>query len=136
PISEFISNNGVSDFDNSIEALKTLTPYFTSEFAIRPFIISDHQRTLKYLRSWTTDENFHVRRLVSEGSRPMLTWGQKLNLFIAKPELTIPLLNKLKYDDELYVRKSVANHLNDIAKFNPDLVVRTLKEWQQACPEK
>jgi 3-methyladenine DNA glycosylase AlkC len=131
PFSEYISQHGLNDFDESIKVLNELTKLFTSEFAIRPFIIKDHKKVLNYFKKCVKDENHHVRRWVSEGSRPLLPWGQKLNVFIENPELTIKLLDSLKYDEELYVRKSVANHLNDISKFNPKLVIETLKVWQK-----
>ena len=76
----------------------------------------------------------HIRRWVSEGSRPLLPWGLRLHVFKDNPELSVALLHQLKHDDELYVRKSVANHLNDVAKFDPKLVIATLKQWESKCP--
>ncbi len=134
PFSEYISQHGLDEFEKSIEVLYELTQLFTSEFAIRPFIEKDHKLVLKYFKKWLTDESSHVRRWISEGSRPLLPWGQKLNIITENPELTISLLESLKYDEELYVRKSVANHLNDISKFNPKLVIQTLSKWQKNTP--
>ena len=134
PVSEYIAQFGLDNFDDSILALYNLTPYFTSEFAIRPYIIRDTKRVLRYFKTWSKDKNFHIRRWVSEGSRPLLPWGQKLTPLIDNPALTLTLLENLKFDEELYVRKSVANHLNDISKFNPALVVATLKTWNKTSP--
>jgi len=133
PISEYISQFGTEHFEESFELMYQLTPQFTSEFAIRPFLLKDPQRVLKKLESWLTDENVHIRRWISEGSRPLLPWGAKIPSFVEKPA-TIHLLDALKYDDELYVRNSIANHLNDISKHHPELVVETLSRWVKAAP--
>lgn len=135
PLSEYISTFGVDHFDESFELMYMLTQDFTAEFAIRPFLMRDHNRCLKILSKWAKDENVHVRRLVSEGSRPILPWGGKIRIFLDRPELTLPLLEALKYDDELYVRKSVANHLNDISKHHPKLVVDLLRHWKSQAPK-
>ncbi|NUN04672.1 MAG: DNA alkylation repair protein [Bdellovibrio sp.] len=132
---EFIQKYGLEDFDKSLAALHELTQLFTAEFAIRPFLIHHEAKTLKVLHQWSQDKNVHVRRLVSEGSRPRLPWGEQLKSFIQDPTPTIALLEKLKFDDELYVRKSVANHLNDISKDHPQLAVQTAKKWLNGAPK-
>jgi 3-methyladenine DNA glycosylase AlkC len=134
PISEYISQYGLDHFKLSFAAMIDLTKVFTSEFAIRPFLLKDHEQCLKLLLPLASDKNAHVRRWISEGSRPILPWGGKIPAFIKEPALTLPLLEKLKYDGELYVRKSVANHLNDISKNHPDLVVKLLKKWNKETP--
>lgn len=134
PISEYISQFGLEDFDASMKAMYVLTQRFTSEFAVRPFILKNHIRVIKYFTKWASDKNVHIRRWVSEGSRPILPWGGKIPLFIMDPTQTLLLLDKLKFDEELYVRKSVANHLNDISKNHPSVVVDVLKMWQKSCP--
>lgn len=131
--SEFIGQHGLDHFDESLKAMYVLTQHFTAEFAVRPFFQKDHHTVLGYFEKWSTDPNVHIRRWVSEGSRPLLPWGLRLNVFKDQPELSVALLHKLKHDEELYVRKSVANHLNDISKFNPKLVIKTLKLWEQNC---
>lgn len=131
PLTEYVSRFGLEDFDQSMEVLKEMTKVFTAEFAIRAFFLHDEKRTLKYFKSWVNDKNEHVRRLVSEGSRPLLPWGQKLPGFVADPLLTWDLLEILKDDEAEYVRKSVANHINDHSKNHPDLVVKKLLEWKQ-----
>ncbi len=133
---EYVHRYGMKDFDESMKALHEFTQRFTAEFAIRPFLIQEETKTLKVLHMWTQDPNPHVRRLVSEGSRPRLPWGEQLKSFIKNPAPTIELLEKLKYDDELYVRKSVANHLNDISKDHPKLAVKNSAEVakRSTCP--
>lgn len=134
PFSEYISQFGLNHFDKSLKAMYILTQKFTAEWAIRPYFIQDHKKVLSYFNQWVQDENVHIRRWISEGSRPLLPWGQKLKLFIDDPTHTIPLLENLKFDEELYVRKSVANHLNDISKHHPEVVVKTLTSWQKNAP--
>lgn len=136
PLTTFIEKFGLDHPDQSLLALYELTQRFTAEFAIRPFILQNPKRTLKVLQKWADDPNHHVRRLVSEGSRPRLPWGLRLKFLIEDPAPTLPLLERLKYDEELYVRKSVANHLNDISKDHPDLVVKIAKQWLQKAPAK
>lgn len=128
---KYISNNGLLHFEESMEALKFLTQYFTAEWDVRTFIETYPEKTLSLFNIWSKDNNVHVRRLVSEGSRPFVPWGKKLKIIEENPTLTIPLLSNLYNDNEEYVRKSVANHLNDIAKLNPDLVVNTLEQWSK-----
>lgn len=135
PFSEFISQFGLEHFDESMKAMYVLTQKFTAEFAIRPFILRNHRKVLKQFEKWATDKNVHVRRWVSEGSRPLLPWGQKIPLFIMDPTHTLLLLDKLKFDDEMYVRKSVANHLNDISKNHPQVVIDILRLWQKGASE-
>lgn len=135
PFSEFISQFGLDHFDDSMKAMYKLTQRFTAEWAIRPFILKDHKRVLKYFTKWSTDKNVHIRRWVSEGSRPLLPWGQKIPLFVMDPTHTLLLLDKLKFDEELYVRKSVANHLNDISKNHPQVVIEILRMWHKDVPE-
>ena len=126
---EYVGRNGLDHFDLSLDLLKEMTSRFTSESAIRHFFLHDHKRTLKTVKSWTKDPNRHVRRLVSEGSRPLLPWSPKIGTFVEDPSLIMPLLEALRHDDEEYVRRSVANNLNDIAKNQPDLVAETAARW-------
>lgn len=126
---EFVSSYGLSNWDTSIKALKYFTPFSTSEFAIRPFIIKDSKKVMEQMLKWSTDKNEHVRRLSSEGCRPRLPWGLRLKEFITDPKPILLILENLKADPSLYVRKSVANNLNDISKDHPDLVLKISKEW-------
>jgi 3-methyladenine DNA glycosylase AlkC len=116
-------------WDISISALARYTEFASSEFAVRPFIIKHQTRMMKQMYAWSKSENEHVRRLSSEGCRPALPWAMALNEFKKDPTPIIPILEQLKADDALYVRKSVANNLNDISKTHPDLVIKMAKDW-------
>lgn len=131
PFAEFIQSQGLAHPKISLNALKLLTTYFTSEWAIRPFIKQHPDETMRFLVQCASDNNVHVRRFASEGTRPRLPWGEQLQAFIQNPIATRPILEALKFDDELYVRKSVANHLNDISKDHPEYVTQLLNEWKQ-----
>ena len=120
---------GLTYFELSISALKKLTKYSSSEFAIRPFIIQDQEKVMRQLLSWVTDENEHVRRLCSEGCRPRLPWAMALPALKSDPSLILPILDRLKADKSLYVRKSVANNINDITKDHPDIVLELVEKW-------
>ena len=135
PLTEYVSRYGLDEFDLSMKVLKEMTKVFTAEFAVRAFFIHDEARTLKFFKTWVSDKNEHVRRLVSEGSRPLLPWGQKLNSFVKDPLVTWELLESLLNDPSEYVRKSVANHVNDHSKNHPDLVVKKLLEWKKSHPD-
>lgn len=128
---DFVSLYGLPHFRESLEALKYFTQFGSSEFAIRTFLKHDLEKTLGIMKQWSTDENPHVRRLSSEGSRPRLPWSFKLEDIIKNPTLTSPILENLKCDNELYVRKSVANHINDISKDSPDYVLKLVKTWDK-----
>lgn len=117
------------DWDFSVGALERYTPYSSSEFAVRPFIVNDEKRMMDQMYIWSRHENEHVRRLASEGCRPQLPWGQALVRYKKDPSPILPILEQLKNDSSLYVRKSVANNLNDISKTHPDLVTKLAREW-------
>ncbi len=130
---DFVAMYGLEPehYDISMQALYEMTKRFTAEGAIRTFIKTYPDQTLRQLEIWSHDENCHVRRLVSEGTRPRLPMTGRLPQFIADPRPVLKLLDNLKVDPVLLVRRSVANNLNDIAKDNPDVVVETLQEWQK-----
>lgn len=113
----------------SINALERYTIYSSSEFAVRPFIIKYEERMMERMFVWSKHDNEHIRRLASEGCRPQLPWGQALTKYKKDPAPILPILEQLKTDSSLYVRKSVANNLNDISKTHPDLVTRLAKDW-------
>ncbi len=135
PLVDFVGVYGLSEFDASMKALHALTPLFSAEFAIRPFIAKHPQKALVYFRRWTKDPNEHVRRLVSEGTRPRLPWGSRLPVFDDNPSPILALLNTLKDDPSAYVRRSVANHLNDISKDQPDVIVDLCERWIRGAQE-
>ena len=116
-------------WDLSIGALERYTQYSSSEFAVRPFIIHHEERMMAQMYAWSKHENEHVRRLASEGCRPALPWAQALPKYKKDPTPILPILEQLKADPSLYVRKSVANNLNDISKTHPDLVAQLAKKW-------
>lgn len=126
---DYVALYGHEDFDASMEALAFFTTFGSSEFAVRHFLRRDVERSLKAMQRWARDENEHVRRLASEGSRPRLPWSFKLDAVIADPSLTAGIIETLKADPSRYVRKSVANHLNDIAKDNPDWLLERIEGW-------
>ncbi|MGE3758021.1 MAG: DNA alkylation repair protein, partial [Pseudobdellovibrionaceae bacterium] len=132
PFTQFVADEGLAHFELSMQTLKEMTQVFTGEWAIRAFLIHNEQKTLKQMAEWAQDANEHVRRLASEGSRPLLPWGQKLYAIVEDPEKTWPILEKLKNDSSLYVRKSVANHLNDHSKNHGDWVIEKLNSWKSS----
>jgi len=126
---DFVGQYGRDYFELSMQALKSFTKLGSAEFAVREFLRSDLTSTLRVMKQWSLAEDEHVRRLASEGSRPRLPWSFKLQAIIDAPELTYPILANLAQDPSLYVRKSVANHLNDVSKDHPEWLLDTLKKW-------
>lgn len=130
-ISEYVARHGLADFDASMDALADLTRFGSAEFAIRPFLMADSARALATMTRWKNSDDDHVRRLASEGARPRLPWAARVPALRADPTLAAPILEALKADPSLYVRKSVANHLNDIAKDRPEWLLARLAGWPQ-----
>lgn len=135
PCFTFIERHGLAHPAESLEALRRMTHRFSAEFAVRPFLRADLTATLARMRSWLDDPDPHVRRLVSEGTRPRLPWGGHLKALIADPTPALPLLEALRHDDSEYVRRSVANHLNDVSRDHPDRLVALLGGWADDRPE-
>lgn len=129
PHVSFVAQFGLDDFDASMAAQHLLTQRFTAEFSVRPFIERYERESLRLLRKWTRDPHPHVRRLVSEGTRPRLPWAGRLRRFQQDPTPVLDLLELLKDDPELYVRRSVANNLNDIGKDHPDVLLAVARRW-------
>ena len=137
PHTMFVALYGLDNFEVSMQAQHALTQRFTAEFSIRPFLERHPQATLRQLELWATDPSTHVRRLVSEGTRPRLPWAPRLRQFQTDPAPVLALLALLKDDPELYVRRSVANNLNDIGKDHPDVLAHTAQAWlKDATPER
>ncbi len=128
---EYVALQGQDRFDLSMEALAFFTRFGSSEFAVRHFLQKDLARTLTVMQRWSRDDNEHVRRLASEGCRPRLPWSFQLKQLIADPAPVAPILENLRSDPSLYVRKSVANHLNDITKDHPAWVLERIASWDQ-----
>ncbi len=129
-----VAAQGLGQADLALPALRDLTRYGSAEFAIRAFLIRDLPGTLAVMKTWASADDEHVRRLASEGSRPRLPWGERLQALVADPSPTLPLLETLRADPSLYVRKSVANHLNDIAKDHPEVVLDLVTAWDRTVP--
>lgn len=130
-------NAGDDPFEISMDAQHALTRRFTAEFSLRAFLQRWPERTLARLLEWTRDEDPHVRRLCSEGSRPRLPWAARLPALIADPRPALPILEALKDDPEPYVRRSVANHLGDVAKDHSRLVYELCTRWlRDASPDR
>jgi 3-methyladenine DNA glycosylase AlkC len=129
PFVFFVADHGTDHFEEAMAAQYELTQRFTAEFSIRAYLERYPGETLARLRIWAHDDNVHVRRLVSEGTRPRLPWAPQLRRFREDPMPVLELLELLKDDDEEYVRRSVANNLNDIAKDHPEVVVAIAQLW-------
>ncbi|MDF1644644.1 MAG: DNA alkylation repair protein [Pseudomonadales bacterium] len=126
---DFVETYGMEHWDESIAALEYFTRFSSSEFSVRPFIIQDSKRMMVQMLEWSLNESEHVRRLASEGCRPRLPWAMALPEFKKFPQPILPVLENLKQDSSLYVRRSVANNLNDIAKDNPQVTLDVVECW-------
>jgi len=129
PIFVEVYGQDETNWDISMNALANYTQYASSEFAVRAFIINNEERMMAQMYAWSKHENEHIRRLASEGCRPQLPWGQALASFKKDPLPILPILEQLKTDPSEWVRRSVANNLNDISKTHPDLVTKLAKDW-------
>lgn len=128
-LGDFVARFGADDFDFSLEALRFFTRFGSAEFAVRPFIAAEPERAFATLSEWTRDPDEAVRRLASEGARPRLPWGLRLRDLVRDPQPCAILLEALKDDPSASVRRSVANHLNDISKDHPEWVLDLLETW-------
>ncbi|WP_312182538.1 DNA alkylation repair protein [Arthrobacter sp.] len=135
PVTESVTTLALQEgagaaFDDALDLLAELTPRLTSEFAIRRLLEADPGRALERILPWTGHPDPHVRRLASEGTRPYLPWAIRVPALLARPEATLPILDALHNDPSEYVRRSAANHLNDLARHAPEQVVETAGRWQ------
>jgi len=130
PLGDWVVAVGLEHPDLALDVIEELTQRFSMEWTIRPFLNRYPDRVLARMQDWSEHDSYHVRRLVSEGTRPRLPWGQAIGLELADP---LPLLERLHADRTRYVTRSVANHLNDITKKNPDLVLDLLQGWAGAA---
>ena len=130
PVAKYVEKYGLDHFELSVNAIEEITKRNTGEYAIRPFIEKYPQATLAVMREWAESDNFHLRRLASEGLRPKLPWAPKLELFIEQPEPVFDILTILKEDEIHFVKKSVANHITDYFKVNPDAALNLISNWQ------
>lgn len=126
---EYIEVYAIDDYELAIDALAHMTEFASSEFAVRPFIVQYPNQMMGQMLLWAKSDNHHIRRLACEGCRPRLPWAMALPEFKKNPSAILPILELLKADDSEYVRRSVANNLNDISKDNPDVVINIAKTW-------
>lgn len=126
---DYVEIYGLDDYAVSISALDHFTRYSSSEFAVRAFIKKYGTKMMSQMALWATSDNEHVRRLASEGSRPRLPWAMALAQFKKDPDPVLQIIEHLKTDDSLYVRRSVANNLNDISKDHPEFVIAIARKW-------
>lgn len=134
PLTEYVARHGLAQPERALHALHAMTQRFTSEWAVRPYLLRHPQLSFEHLQRWVHDDSAHVRRWVSEGSRPRLPWGMVLKPLVEDPSPTLPLLEALMDDPSEYVRKSVANHLNDIAKDHPHIVEAWVQRHLPGAP--
>jgi 3-methyladenine DNA glycosylase AlkC len=132
---DYIETYGIDHFEVAVKTLENVTQFTSCEFAVRPFIIKYGDKMMAQMRLWSKHESHHVRRLASEGSRPRLPWAMALPALKKNPAPILPILENLKKDPSEYVRRSVANNLNDIAKDNPDIVIKIAKDWKGLSKE-
>ncbi len=126
---EYIEKHGLNHFKTSMSSLASMTETGSAEFAIRPFLIEEETKTLRQMQTWAKSRDEHLRRLASEGCRPRLPWAMALPDYKKNPAPIIPILEALKGDPSLYVRRSVANNLNDVSKDHPELALDIAEKW-------
>ncbi|MFG1928184.1 DNA alkylation repair protein [Cryptosporangium sp. NPDC048952] len=131
-VTRALEDGGDAAFSDAFAVLAELTPLLTGEFAIRALLAHDLDRALPIVLAWAESPDEHVRRLASEGTRPFLPWTKQVPAILARPRATIPILTALYRDESEYVRRSVANHLNDLSRHHPELVVDTAAGWLAA----
>lgn len=134
PLTVVVMQHGLGHPERALQSLHAMTQRFTAEWALRPFLLAHPALAFATLQRWTADPSVHVRRLASEGSRPRLPWGERLRPLVEDPSPTAPLLEALMDDPSAYVRRSVANHLNDIGKDHPALLVAWLARRLPGAP--
>ncbi|GAA0394829.1 hypothetical protein Acor_64450 [Acrocarpospora corrugata] len=131
PATEHVATHGVEHLDESMATLAVLTPHSTAEFAVRPLLERHHLDAMKIMYDWAHSPDEHLRRLASEGTRPRLPWGSRVR-WLMEPGPALPILDALRDDPSEYVRRSVANHVNDIAKDHPEVAIDLLARWRES----
>lgn len=132
---DYVERYGIEHYEAAVPLFEKITPITSCEFAVRPFLIRYPDSMLLQMIRWSSHPNHHVRRLASEGSRPRLPWAIALPAYKKDPRPVLPLLENLRNDPSEYVRRSVANHLNDIAKDNPAIVLEVARSWKGQSAE-
>lgn len=131
----YVEQYGLDDYDTSVRAIEKITQFTSCEFSVRPFTVRYPEKMMAQMLVWSKHKHWGVRRLASEGCRPRLPWAMALPSLKENPEPIIPILENLKNDPARFVRLSVANNLNDIAKDNPETVINLVKRWQGESQE-
>ena len=132
---DYIEVYGIDNFDDSIKSIEFITQFVSCEFAVRPFLLRYGSKMMAQMQLWSKHENYKVRRLSSEGSRPRLPWAMAIPDLKKDPSSILPILENLKNDPSEWVRRSVANNINDIAKDHPDFVLKLARKWKGAAKE-
>jgi 3-methyladenine DNA glycosylase AlkC len=132
---DYVATYGLDHFEPAVKALEFITQFISCEFAVRPFMIKYEEQMTRQMLAWSLHESYKVRRFASEGSRPRLPWAMALPALKKDPSPVLPLLENLKNDPSEWVRRSVANHINDIAKDHPDLVIALAARWKGTSKE-
>lgn len=130
PLLRYVARHGLDDPERALDALGEMTSRFSAEFAVRPFLIRHPALAWAAVHRWAGSDDAHRRRLASEGTRPRLPWGERLTASVADPSLGLAVIERLRDDSEEYVRRSVANHLNDVSKDHPGLVLEIAARWK------
>lgn len=136
PVLHAVETGGLEHPAESLAALREMTRRFSAEFAVRPYLVSHPELAWSTLSGWVDDPDVHVRRLCSEGTRPRLPWGQRLEASVRDPSRGLGILDRLVDDPSGYVRRSVANHLGDVAKDHPERAVAVARRWMAERPER
>lgn len=131
PVARFVEEHGLNHFEKSMQLCAEVTRRHTSEYAIRPYIAAEPDRAMTTLNKWVKSSDPHIRRLASEGARPRLPWAKRLDVFVEQPEKVLELISTLKADPSLYVRKSVANLINDVSKDHPARITQLADQWSR-----
>ncbi|WP_293710510.1 DNA alkylation repair protein [uncultured Parabacteroides sp.] len=134
-LDNYVEQYGLDDYETSVKAIEKITQFTSCEFSVHPFIIKYPDKMMQQMLVWSKHEHWGVRRLASEGCRPRLPWAMALPNLKENPAPIIPILENLKNDPARFVRLSVANNLNDIAKDNPQTVIDLVKRWQGESKE-
>lgn len=132
---DYVEVFGIDHYDDAVKALEYITQFTSCEFAVRPFLLKYEKQMLDRMTAWSLHENYKVRRFASEGARPRLPWAMAIPALKKDPSPLLPLLENLKNDPSDFVRRSVANNINDIAKDHPDVVLAIAKKWKDYSKE-
>lgn len=135
PVGKFVEKYGLDNFTESIKAIEEITKRNTGEYAIRPYARKYPAKTLTVCIKWAKSKNFHLRRLASEGLRPKLPWAPKLEVWNDNPKPIFEILELLKEDEVKFVKKSVANHVRDWVKVNPNEGNLLIADWSKSKNE-